>query len=235
MWGTHEFITDPHPCAYLAERLSRMEYTYAPRLSGAQYEALMNTGYRKFGPMVFRPVCRGCRECRPIRIPVDRFQPDRSQRRAWKRNQDLEIRWAAPVADEKRLDLYRRYHTSQARKKGWPESGIDLQEYFASFVLNPVPAVEISLWEGDDLRAIVLTDVTPTIVSGVYHYHDPDLADRSLGTYCMLRTIDLGRRLEKHWAYFGYYVSGCASLEYKARYRPCEIQGTDGEWVPFEG
>jgi leucyl-tRNA---protein transferase len=230
MWGLQEFVTDPHPCAYLPDRLSCLEYTYAPALTAEQYEELMNQGYRKFGPMVFRPVCEGCLECRPVRIPVASFQPDRSQRRAWKRNQGLEVRYALPVVDAERLRLYRRYHAAQAKRKGWPGTRIDAQEYQASFVLNPVPAVEISLWEEGTLRAIVLTDVTPNVVSGVYHYHDPDLSDRSLGTACMLHTLELARKLEKTWAYFGYYVAGCGSLEYKARFRPCERQTPAGVW-----
>ena len=95
---------------------------------------------------------------------------------------------------------------------------------------NPVPAVEITLWEREALRAVVLTDVTPNVVSGVYHYHEPELADRSLGTFCMLHTLELARKLGKPWAYFGFYVAGCGSLAYKARFRPCEIMDVDGVW-----
>lgn len=234
MWGPHQFLSEAHACAYLPDRLSTLEYTYSPRLKPEEYEDLMNRGYRKFGPLVFRPVCAGCMECRPVRIPVPTFRPDRSQRRAWKRNLDLEARFDAPAVDAQRLALYHRYHAAQADRKGWRGTDIGLEEYYASFVLNPIPAVEITLWEDGVLRAVVLTDVTPNVVSGVYHYHDPDLSDRSLGTSCMLHTIELARRLGKRWAYFGYYVAGCGSLEYKARFRPCEIQTASGEWVPFD-
>ena len=33
--------------------------------------------------------------------------------------------------------------------------------------------------------------------------------------------------------YLGYFVDGCASLEYKARFRPNEVLGADGEWGAF--
>lgn len=226
------FTTEPHTCPYLPDRDSTMEYSYLHSISPAEYETLMNRGYRKFGQVLFRPVCEGCRACRPIRIPVATFQPDRSQRRAWKRNADLEVRLDRPTVDELRLELYGRYHAAQTERKGWPEQERDAADYFRGFVENPLSAVEITLWEGEALRAVVLTDVTPNVVSGVYHYHDPALADRSLGTACMLHTIDLARRLGKMWAYFGFYVAGCGSLEYKARFRPCEIQDEAGEWQP---
>jgi arginine-tRNA-protein transferase len=51
----------------------------------------------------------------------------------------------------------------------------------------------------------------------------------------MLQTIELARRLDKPYAYFGYYVAGCASMSYKARFRPCEILGTDDIWRAFTG
>jgi len=226
----HQFVADPHACAYLPEQEAALEYSYAPWLTAQEYEDLMNRGYRKFGAMFFRPVCESCQECRPIRIPVDRFQPDRSQRRAWKRNADLRVELARPTVDGRRLDLYHRYHQAQSERKGWPETERDRREYEQSFVHNPVPAVEITLWEEAALRAVVLTDVTPNVVSGVYHYHDPELAERSLGTYCMLQTLELARRLGKPYAYFGYYVRDCGSLAYKARFRPCELLHPDGVW-----
>lgn len=226
------FTTEPHQCAYLPDRDSTLEYSYVASLTPAEYETLMNRGYRKFGRMLFRPICAGCRACRPLRIPIATFQPDRSQRRAWKRNADLEVRLAAPIVDAGRLELYERYHAAQAERKGWPEQDRSAEEYAQGFVENPLPAVEITLWEGETLRAVVLTDVTPNVVSGVYHYHDPALADRSLGTACMLHTLELARRLGKTWAYFGFYVAGCGSLAYKARFRPCEIQDENGVWQP---
>jgi arginine-tRNA-protein transferase len=227
------FIDADESCVYLPDRASRLEYLVVLHVNPEEYEAAMNKGYRKFGPLLFRPICEGCRECRPIRIPVDRFRPDRSQRRAVRRNADLMVRFGKPVVDAARLDLYNRYHSAQNRRKGWSPAKKSAQEYTFSFLHNPVPSVEISIWEGQTLRAIVLADVTPSVVSGVYHFHDPDLADRSLGTFAILQTLELARQMEKPWAYFGYYVAGCASLSYKARFRPCELLGDDGVWRPL--
>ncbi|MCA1595667.1 MAG: arginyltransferase [Chloroflexi bacterium] len=229
-----QLTTRPGPCSYLPEQTSALEYTVVSRLDPQEYEDLMNRGYRKFGPALFRPVCDLCQECRPIRIPLDRFRPDRSQRRAWKQNNSLEVKVATPTADARRTALYHRYHKAQTDRKGWASSERKASEYAFQFVANPIPGAEISMWEGDALRAVVIADLTPTVISGVYHYYDPDCAQRSIGTYCMLQTIDLGRRLGKEWAYFGFFVSGCGSLEYKARFRPCEIMQPDGTWAPHE-
>jgi leucyl-tRNA---protein transferase len=233
----HRFSID-ETCMYLPDRPMRLDYALVARLTPTEYEERMNRGYRKFGPFLFHPNCPGCRECRPIRIPVARFTPDRSLRRTLKRNSDLTVRFAEPTVDEERLALYNRYHTGQAAFKGWPAEQKDAEDYVFSFLENPIPSVEISVWEHDAegteiLRAVVLTEVTPNVVSGIYHYYEPDLRDRSIGAFAMLQTIELARQMGKPYAYFGYYVAGSASMEYKARFRPCEVQGEDGVWREF--
>ncbi|HLK55554.1 MAG TPA: arginyltransferase [Chthonomonadaceae bacterium] len=230
----HRFLTGPESCVYLPDQLSRTEHELIVHLTPEEYEARMNAGWRKFGPVLFHPICSACAECRPIRIRIADFQPDRCQMRTLKRNADLTVRFAKPTVDAQRLALYNRYHAAQEARKGWPETEKSTEDYFQSFLLNPIPAVEISAWEGETLRAIALTDITPHVVSGVYHYHDPDCRNRSLGTFVMLHVLALAQRLEKPYAYFGYYVADCASMNYKARFRPCELLDTEGVWRPLE-
>ena len=226
-----QFLSGPHLCHYLPDRPATQEYAAVARLSPSEYEDLMNQGWRKFGVTLFRPVCAGCRECRPLRIPAAEFTPDRSQQRAWRKNADLEVRCAPPSVDAPRLDLYRRYQAAQTAAKGWPEAEPTAKSYARQFVQNPVPSIEISLWEGDALRAVMITDITPSCVSGVYHFHDPDCRARGLGTYALLHAIELARRLEKPWVYLGYYVAGNASMAYKTRFHPHEIFQPNGVWA----
>lgn len=230
MLVVQKFTTEPHTCAYLPEHLAKLEYSFAMALAAQEYEDLMNKGYRKFGAAFFRPVCKGCNECRPIRIPAASFVPDRSQRRAWKRNQDLEVRVGPPVCDAQHLALYHRYHEAQTARKGWPEQVVDADEYEMSLVQNPVPCAEISFWEGERLRAVVVNDMTPNVVSAIYHFHDPECAGRGLGTFCVLHCIELAKKLDKRWVYLGYFVAGSPSMQYKARFKPCEMMDASGTW-----
>lgn len=230
-----QFVSGPDTCHYLPDRLATQQYASVNQLSPDEYEALMEWGWRKFGRTLFRPICQSCAECRPLRIPAAAFTPDRSQQRCRRRNADLEVRYAAPSADATRLDLYRRYQATQTELKGWPDTEQTLQSYRRQFVQNPMPGVEISIWEADVLRAVAITDITPNTVSGVYHFHDPDCRSRSLGTFALLETIALAQKLEKQWAYFGYYVAGCPSMEYKTRFKPHEILSPQGVWEADTG
>jgi len=226
----HQFISPPDPCPYLPDRISQLEYLFVGELSGAEYEEMMNCGCRKFGVAVFRPACNTCRECRPIRVDAGQFRPDRGQRRAWKRNRTLRVATGPPQADAARLALYRRYHAAQTLRKGWPEQHGSEDDYSATFVANPVPNAELSLWDGEQLRAVVLVDITPQALSAIYHYYEPDLARLGLGTAAILHTIELARQSGKKWVYLGFYVAGSRGMEYKARFRPCEILDVKGGW-----
>ena len=225
-----QYGSGPEPCHYLPDRDATQEYVQVGQLSPEEYEALMDQGWRKFGPVLFHPVCESCQACRPIRILVAQFAASRSQRRALAKNTDLEVRYGRPIVDTVRLALYNRYHTSREVRKGWPEGERSAEDYAFSFVHSPIPAVEISVWEAETLRAIVLTDITPNTVSGVYHYYEPEGESRSLGTFAMLQTITLAQKLGKPWAYFGYWVAACPSLSYKANFQPCEILVESGSW-----
>jgi arginine-tRNA-protein transferase len=231
----YRYTEEPDVCHYLPDRQASLEYELVLQISPEEYEARMNAGWRKFGAFLFHPVCDACAECRPIRILVDRFEPDRSQRRALKSNADLTLRFAQPTVDATRMALWHRYHAGQAALKGWPSRNTTPKDYALNFVRNPVPAVEITIYDGETLLAVVLTEVTPNVVSGIYHYHDPDCRERGLGTFAMLQTLELARQLGKPYAYFGYYVAGCGSMNYKARFRPCQILGADGIWHDLLG
>lgn len=228
------FSLDEDRCYYLPDRPSRLDYSLVLELTPEEYEEKMNQGFRKFGPFLFKPNCGPCQECRPIRILADQFTPNRSQKRCLVRNEDLTIRLGEPRADAARMNLYNRYHVWQEERKGWPSTEKDADDYQFTFLNNPLPSIEISAWEGSILRAVALTELTPNVVSGIYHYHDPDCADRSLGKLVMLHVIDLAQRLGKPYAYFGYYVADCGSLNYKSTFRPCEILSADGVWYPVE-
>jgi arginine-tRNA-protein transferase len=224
------FLDGPSPCVYLPDRQASLEFEFVAGIRPEEYEQRMNLGWRKFGRILFHPVCRGCSECRVIRVPVDEFRPDRSQRRALKRNADLIVKIGRPIVDRERLDLWNRYHFAQRQSKGWPFEPVSAGHYDFTYVQNPTPSLEVAAFEDQDLVAVALLDVTPSAISGIYHYHDPHRADRGLGKFIMLRCFDVARSLGKTYFYLGYYVSGCAAMAYKATFKPHEILGPEGSW-----
>src|SRR4051794_20251189 len=114
----------PRRCGYLGDRLATMEYDYVAELSAGEYLTRMLANWRRFGRVLFRPVCEGCCECRALRVRVADFRPDRSQRRVRKANEGVvALRVSGPSVSAAKLNLYDRYHAFQSGHKGWPEHG----------------------------------------------------------------------------------------------------------------
>ncbi len=229
------FVDRPSRCGYLPDRDWRLEYQVALELDAGEYAERLLRGWRHFGRALFRPRCHGCDACRPIRVDVARFRPDRSQRRARKANQaDLRLEVAEPAAGPAQLDLYRRYHAHQAGAKQWPSRRHEgLDEYRETFVDNPFPVQEWRYHLGDALVGVGYVDWLPVGPSAIAFLHDPDHRDRSLGTYNVLALIDHARAAGLPHVYLGYYIAGCASMAYKARFAPNQTLDAGGRWRDF--
>jgi arginine-tRNA-protein transferase len=135
------YVAAPTTCGYLPDRQWSLEYEYVTSMTAAEYLERMIEGWRHFGPMLFRPACAGCKACQSLRVPVNRFTLNRSQKRNAKLNQDVvELRIGPPSVNQTKLALYDRYHAFQAEKKGWPDHPAkDAASYNSSFVENPFP------------------------------------------------------------------------------------------------
>jgi leucyl-tRNA---protein transferase len=232
----HQFTTPPAQCGYLPDQVWTLQYLFVAAASAEEYQEYLRRGWRRFGRGFFHPVCRSCRQCQSIRVPVATFRPDRSQRRARKINADIELVIGEPEITDEKLRLYDRFHEFQSHEKGWPvHAPKDPRDYADSFLDNPFPTEEWCYYLGDRLIGVGYVDALPEGLSAIYFFYDPKERDRSLGTDNVLRVIDSAVRRGLPHVYLGYYVDGCRSLEYKARFRPNEVLGPDGSWRPFLG
>ncbi len=236
MESLFRYVAPPSRCGYLPEQLWQLEYEQVATLSPAEYLERLRQGWRRFGTMLFRPRCRNCRACRSLRVVVDQFHADRSQRRACKTNEGVvDLRIGKPAVSRSKLTLYDRYHAHQSEAKGWPlHPAKDAFEYARSFVDNPFPTEEWCFYLGQRLVGVGYVDVLPGALSAIYYFYDPDERWRSLGTWNVLRIIDQAAQRRAPYVYLGYYVADCPSMTYKSRFRPNQILGPDGQWHDFD-
>lgn len=235
MESLFRFVAPPSPCGYLPDQTWRLEYEQVGALTPAEYLERMRQGWRRFGDTLFRPRCRSCTACRAIRVLVDQFHPNRSQRRVAKLNADtIQLRIGLPSVSRAKLDLYDRFHAFQSEFKGWPwHLPKDAADYANSFVENPFPVQEWCYYRDDHLVGVGYVDDLPGALSAIYFYYDPRERDRSLGTWNVLCILTEARRRRIPHLYLGYYVAGCRSMEYKGNFLPNQLRDVDGEWRDF--
>ncbi|MBX9625359.1 MAG: arginyltransferase [Gemmataceae bacterium] len=233
MTPLYTFDSPPGRCSYLPGRAASFRNEVVRTLTPAEYQERLLAGWRRFGHLLFRPVCPSCRACQSLRVPVATFRPDRSQRRAAVANADLTLSIGEPAVTDEKLDLYDKFHAAQAERVGWDDHGPkDPAEYAESFTVNPLPVEEWQYRLGGRLVGVGYVDVVPAGLSAVYFFHDPDEHKRSLGTFNVLSVIRAAADRGLPHVYLGYYVDGYRSLAYKARFRPHELLAGDGLWSP---
>jgi arginine-tRNA-protein transferase len=255
MVSMFRYIAAPSRCGYLPEREWSLEYDYVAEVSAAEYQQRMIEGWRHFGTMLFRPQCEGCQACQSLRVQIQRFRPNRSQRRTRQANGDVQLRIGQPAVSKVKLQLYDRYHAFQADAKGWPQHPAkDAATYLSSFVDNPFTVEEWCYYLNGKLIGVGYVDVLPPVLerepdgagrhrlalagqeplagglSAIYFFYDPRVRQRSLGTWNVLCLIEEAARRGLPYLYLGYYVAGCPSMEYKTRFAPNQVRGADGIW-----
>ncbi len=221
------YSTSPYTCSYLPEEIARSQVATPTHLITTEvYSELVRAGFRRSGVFTYRPHCQHCNKCVPVRLPVDRFQPSRSQRRAWQANHKLRVRELPLEFDPAHYDLYLRYQSARHAGGGMDQ---DSHEQYAHFLLQS--RVDTRLIEFSDeqgLRMVSIIDVLSDGLSSVYTFYDPD-AGSSYGTFNILWQIAQCRALGLPYLYLGYWIEKSPKMAYKAKFRP--IEGLfDGEW-----
>lgn len=222
------YLSAPHACSYLAGRTANT-VVVDPRfsMSAEVYDSLVKHGFRRSGTLVYRPHCRGCRACVSVRIPVDCFEANRSQRRNFQRNRDIEVRTLAPTFDSEHFELYRRYQ--RQRHPGSSMNDPDPKKYVDFLTESCVDTQFFEMRIDTALVGIAVADRLVDGLSAIYTFYDPDLSGRGLGTFAILWQIREARRLGLQWLYLGYWIEHCEKMHYKERFRP--LYGfRDGRW-----
>ena len=226
------YLSPPHPCSYLSDR-EQITVLADPKfqMSMEIFDSLSEVGFRRSGGIVYTPRCRECSACLPVRVPVNEFSPNRSQRRNWKQNQDLHVSISDALIRDEHFELYRRYIHNR-HSDG--EMATDDPERFAEFFLSKwcdSRFIEFRLGDqpSDKLIAVAVIDLLESGWSAVYTFFDPDYSKRGLGTFAVLWMLEQCKQLGHSYLYLGYLIHESPKMSYKAKFKPYEVF-SDGIW-----
>lgn len=226
--AVHFYATAPYPCSYLPEQQARSQVATPSHLVDTEaYSALVSAGFRRSGSFTYRPYCDSCRACVPVRIPVERFTPNRTQRKTWRRHANLHAIALRPTWSEEHYALYLRYQTQRHPGGGMDE---DNREQYRQFLLASSVDTQLIEFRDNDgvLRMVSIIDVLNDGLSSMYTFYDPHVRG-SLGTWNIMWQVAYCRALGLPWLYLGYWIAESPKMAYKAMFRPLEAL-QDGQW-----
>jgi leucyl-tRNA---protein transferase len=221
------------PCPYLEGRTSRLPLRIPARaLERPELEARLSRGDRRQGLFLYRPACPGCVACEPIRLDLSSFEANRSQRRTLKRgDEELSVELGEPIADQERVALYNRHKALRGLSAGQGE--VDVRSYREFLAMTCCDTLEIRYRRQGELVAVAIADRSHEALSAVYCYYEPTLERLGLGTYSILKQLELCRMWGLRYLYLGLYIAESLHMRYKARFLPHE-RLLDGKWVQFK-
>ena len=221
------------PCPYLPGQQARMPLRMpTSRLSPEQLDQRLARGDRRSGMYLYHTACPRCRACEPIRIPIDRFMPSQTQRRVQRRGDRLlNVQLGPARADAERVRLLNAHRL--ARGLDQHREQLDTDQYESFLVDSCCETFELRYECDGALVAVAVTDRGAMSLSAVYCCFDPAYSHLSLGTYSVLKQLELCRTWKLEYLYLGLYIAQSAHMSYKARFRPHE-RLVDGAWRSFD-
>jgi arginine-tRNA-protein transferase len=228
------FATSPVSCPYVPGRAERKLIV---ELGGSGpalfYDDLSRAGFRRSHRFAYRPACRGCSSCVPVRIAVDRFSHTRSTRRIRNTNRGICGRLVPSRATPEQFRLFSIYQRS--RHSDSDMASMSYGDYRGMIEDTPVrTAIAEFREEGGRLVAASLIDLLDDGVSAVYSFYDPQQPKRSLGTWSVLWLVEQCRRQGQPFVYLGYWIADSPKMAYKARF-PALERLIGGAWTNFSG
>lgn len=222
------FESAPQPCPYLPGRKERKIFVFASDREAVElYDALSKLGFRRSQSFLYRPACKSCTACIPIRIRVGDFTCSKSQRRVLRKNSELKREIAPPRVDDELYRLFNDY--LHDRHRDGEMAGMTVSEFADMVESSPVRTYLVKYFvQGESnacrrLAAACLTDVLEDGLSMLYSFFDPRIAKSSPGTFMVLDHVRIARAMSLEYLYLGYWVPNSRKMLYKSRFGQVDV------------
>lgn len=203
----------------------------ADDISFLEWENMLATGWRHNAMMFFRVSSQldendNKLDILPLRYQLNQFEMSKSQRKVWRKNQDLTFK-LVPLSIRDDMHFMFDQHI-QRFKYNVPHSIFD----FVSYVPNkPFPTYQFEVYKLDKLIGCTFVDITPHTLSSTYAMFDLEESKRSLGIFTMLLEMVYALTYKKTFHYPGYAYLQPSYMDYKKQFSGAEYYDwLTGNW-----
>jgi len=229
------YVTTPYKCGYLPNKLAQSLIAAPHHLVDSQvYSGLIEQGFRRSGKFAYRPHCETCNACVPVRLILDQFVPNRSQKRAFKQHADLNVRVLPLDFQQNHFELYSSYQQlrhADENKLSQADTNNEAEQYRQFLCMSNVESLMIEFSDAaGNIKIVSVVDVVRDGVSAVYTFYDATEPKASYGTYSIMWLAEWTKSLDLPFLYLGYWIQDSQKMAYKQQFKPQE-KLIDGEWA----
>jgi len=216
------YTTTKYNCSYI-DKMDAQSLVVTPYKSINQsiFQDLIEKGFRRSGQYIYKPNCKSCTACIPIRLPVQKFLFSKTQKRIYKKHGYFKVREAPLAFKQKHFDLYLKYQNKRHSFINNDQNNLD--DYNDFLIKSNVKSKFIEFWDGDLLKIVSIVDIVSDGISAVYTFYDPDDEKVSYGTYSIIWLINWCKAQQLKYLYLGYWIGECDKMRYKTNFKPYEL------------
>lgn len=219
-------LSEETPCSYIKGLKWRFNYFFAVNVSAEELDVILSRGWRKFGMYYFRPSCKDCRECIPIRIKTSELIPSRSQKRVLKECRDVRVEFKELEYRDEIFEIYKDHSLNRFNKSSYEE------DFYNSFYTQSCPAMQSEYYLEGELVAVGFLDQSSNALSSIYFTYKNDYSKFRLGTFSALKETAYAQSLGLDYYYLGYYIEKNPSMAYKNSFHINEkMNWNTGNWI----
>ena len=226
------YLTAEYDCGYLQNHRSQsLVVAHPQKLDKNEVSILIDNGFRRSGIHIYKPNCKTCDKCIPIRINVANFRPNKTQKRLLKKYQCLDVSINQLEFTEEDFFLYEKYQ----RIKHNESSDIDRDyrnDYINYLLTSSTDTKKISFTDQGILKIITILDIFHHSISAVYTFYDVKSNQDSFGSYSILWLIEWAKKNKIKHIYLGYWINESVKMRYKTNFKPFELL-INNQWQQF--